>query len=121
MAATPRGPVPRLSLTVAEACEALGVSWDFWREQVAPEVRIVRRGRRKLVPVAELERWLNEHAEATLPDATGRGSPVTGNSPAPHAGSRGARASRVSPQVAPPSSAPLLPKVDEHGRSNGRG
>lgn len=59
-------PVPRLALTVLEACEALGVSHDFWAEHIADDVRIVRRGRRKLVPVRELERWLEEHAERVL-------------------------------------------------------
>jgi excisionase family DNA binding protein len=59
-------PVPRLALTIEEACAALGCSWDFWREHVAPEVRVVRRGRKKLVPVRELERWLEAHAEAVL-------------------------------------------------------
>jgi len=58
--------VPRLSLNVQEACAALGVSWDVWREHVEPQVRLVRIGARKLVPVAELERWLAEHAETTL-------------------------------------------------------
>ena len=60
------GAVPRLSLNVEEACAALGVSWDVWREHIEPDVRLVRVGRRKLVPVAELERWLAEHAETTL-------------------------------------------------------
>jgi len=59
-------PVPRLALSIEEACEALGVSWDFWREHVAADVRIVRCGRRKLVPVTELERWLERRAEAVL-------------------------------------------------------
>ena len=59
-------PVPRLALTIEEACAALGCSWDFWREHVAPELRVVRRGRKKLVPVRELERWLEVHAEAVL-------------------------------------------------------
>ncbi len=45
-------PVPRLALTVEEAAAALGVGEDFFREHVASEVRIVRRGRRKLVAVA---------------------------------------------------------------------
>lgn len=58
--------VPRLALTVGEACEALGVSWDFWREHIEPDVRVVRRGRRKLIAVAELERWLGESAERVL-------------------------------------------------------
>jgi hypothetical protein len=60
------GAVPRLALNVKEACAALGVSWDVWREHVEPDVRLVRIGTRKLVPVAELERWLAEHGETTL-------------------------------------------------------
>ena len=60
------GAVPRLSLNVKEACAALGVSWDVWRNHIEPQVRLVRIGRRKLVPIAELERWLAEHAETTL-------------------------------------------------------
>ena len=35
--------VPRLALCVEEACEALGVSWDFWAEHIAPEIRMVQR------------------------------------------------------------------------------
>ena len=55
----------RLALSVSEACEALGVSWDFWSEYIAPEVRVVRRGRRKLIAVTELERWLERNGEAS--------------------------------------------------------
>lgn len=58
--------VPRLALSVGEACEALGCGWDFWSAHIAPEVRIVRVGAKKLVPVAELERWLADHAEKAL-------------------------------------------------------
>lgn len=58
--------VPRLALSVEEACAALGVSWDFWQEHIAPEVRIVRRGRRKLIAVAELQRWLADNGETVL-------------------------------------------------------
>lgn len=65
MSAT-KATVPRLALSVGEACEVLGVGHDFWKEHVAAEVRIVRRGRRKLVPVRELERWLEANAETTL-------------------------------------------------------
>ena len=61
-----RRAVPRLALSVTEACEALGVSWDFWREHVEPNVRVVRRGRRKIVAVDELVRWLEHEAEAAL-------------------------------------------------------
>jgi hypothetical protein len=62
----PAAPVPRLALSVEETCAALGCSWDFWREHLAPHVRIVRLGRRKLVPVRELERVLEELAEAVF-------------------------------------------------------
>jgi len=58
---------PVLAVSIEGACRALGVSWDYWREHIEPEVRIVRRGRRKLVPVAELEKWLDEAAERALP------------------------------------------------------
>lgn len=61
--------VPRLALSVSEACDALGCSWDFFAEHVAPELRVVRRGRRKLIAVAELARWLDENAESALPHA----------------------------------------------------
>ena len=52
----------RLSLRLAEAAAALGVSHDFFQKNVAPEVRIVRRGRVRLVPISELQRWLDRNA-----------------------------------------------------------
>ena len=58
--------MPRLSLNIEQACAALGVSWDVWKAHVEPDIRLVRIGTRKLVPVRELERWLAEHAETTL-------------------------------------------------------
>lgn len=39
----------RLALSISEAAAALGVSPDYFREHVQPELRIVRRGRRRLV------------------------------------------------------------------------
>jgi excisionase family DNA binding protein len=59
--------VPRLALSVSEACEALGVSWDTWRQHIEPDVRLVRVGRRKLIPTTELQAWLDRHAERVLP------------------------------------------------------
>lgn len=55
--------VPRLALSKREAAEGLGVSVDFFDEQIAHELRMVRRGRRRMVPVRELERWLDTHAD----------------------------------------------------------
>ena len=56
----------RLALSPDEAAAAVGVSRDFFDSHVAPELRIVRRGRRRLVPVREIERWLEESAALTL-------------------------------------------------------
>ena len=55
---------PTLALSVEQACEALGVSWDTWRAHIEPDVRLVRLGRRKLIPVSELQAWLDRHAES---------------------------------------------------------
>lgn len=56
----------RLALSRAEAAQALGVSIDYLDDHVVAELRVVRVGRRKLIPVTELERWLDEHAERVL-------------------------------------------------------
>jgi hypothetical protein len=53
---------PRLALTFAESAAILGVSDEFFAQYVAHEVRFVRRGRKKLVAIRELERWLEESA-----------------------------------------------------------
>lgn len=58
--------LPRLALTKAEAAMSLGVSVDFFDEHVLPELRIVRRGRRRLIPLVELQRWLDISAQRTL-------------------------------------------------------
>ncbi len=58
--------VLRLTLTPQEASEALGVSRDFFDNHVKPELRVVRRGRLVLVPVRELERWVEENSAAVL-------------------------------------------------------
>ena len=56
---------PRLAFSRLEAAASLGVSLDFFDEHISHELRIVRRGRRKLIPVREIERWLA--AEAARP------------------------------------------------------
>jgi hypothetical protein len=55
-------PVPRLALSREEAAASLGMSLDSFERHVQPTVRMVRLGRMRLVPVAELERWCVEHA-----------------------------------------------------------
>ena len=58
--------VPRLALTPREAAASIGCSEEFFREHVDHELRWVRRGRKRFVPVAELERWAERSAEQTL-------------------------------------------------------
>lgn len=57
----------RLALSKAEAAEALGISVDVLEAHLLAELRVVRVGRRVLIPIAELERWLTEHSERLLP------------------------------------------------------
>jgi excisionase family DNA binding protein len=62
---------PRLAVSPDEGAAILGVSRDYFDEHVIGELRIVRRGRRILVPLAELERWLDR--SATRVSVGGRG------------------------------------------------
>ena len=69
---SPSQPAPprrvlRLAVTKVEAAEALGVSVDFLEDHVMRELRIVRRGRRLLIPLDELARWLDANSQRTLP------------------------------------------------------
>ena len=50
-------PVPRVAVGIDEAAAALGLSPDSFRRHVLPDLRVVRVGARRLVRVAELERW----------------------------------------------------------------
>ena len=61
-AAAPAKLGPRLALSPDEAAGVLGVSRDYLDEHVIGELRIVRRGRRILIALAELERWLDRSA-----------------------------------------------------------
>lgn len=58
--------VPRVTLTPEEAAKALGMSRASFDRHVAPELKLVRRGSMVLVPVKELDRWVDRTAEPTL-------------------------------------------------------
>ena len=60
-------PIPRLALTREEAAASLGIGLDSFERYVQPHVRMIRWGRLRLVPVAELERFALDAAEPTLP------------------------------------------------------
>lgn len=59
----------RLALSPDEAATAIGCSRTFFDEHVGPGLRMVRVGRRKFVPVGELQRWLDDNACRALDGA----------------------------------------------------
>ena len=61
--------VPRIALTRAEAATALGMSVDSFERYVQPHIRLIRRGRMRLVSVRELERWLETNADRVFEEA----------------------------------------------------
>jgi hypothetical protein len=63
----PVTPVPRVALRREEAAAALSMSLDSFERWVQPELRLIRRGKLRLVPVSELQRWADDAAERTVP------------------------------------------------------
>ena len=63
MATTKPRPVPRTALTRQEAAASLGVSFATFERYVQPDLRLTKVGKRKLVPLPELERWLESNAQ----------------------------------------------------------
>jgi excisionase family DNA binding protein len=58
-------PAPaRVALSVDEAAAALGVSRDHFDRHVLGGLRVIYSGRRRLIPVRELERWADREAVA---------------------------------------------------------
>jgi hypothetical protein len=59
--------VTRLALSPDEAAIALGVSRSFFFAEILPSLAVARVGRRRLVPIREIERWLDQTAHRSLP------------------------------------------------------
>jgi hypothetical protein len=55
--------VERLAYSKAEVAASLGVSVDYIEDHLWHELPKIRRGAKSLVPVSELERWLERNAE----------------------------------------------------------
>jgi hypothetical protein len=55
-------PVPRIALTREEAALALGISLRHFERHVQPYIRVVRSGSVRVVPVTELEHWVERAA-----------------------------------------------------------
>ena len=58
----PLAPIPRYTLTRREAAASLGISINHFERKVQPELKVVISGQLILIPVAELERWVERHA-----------------------------------------------------------
>lgn len=64
--------IPRLALSKAEAAKALGCSLRFFEMQILPELRVVRKGRRRFIAITEIERWLTTSAGASIRERLGQ-------------------------------------------------
>ena len=51
--------IPRKALRVDEAAAVIGVSRDWFLDHVLPEIGAIRRGRMTLVPLSEIDHWLD--------------------------------------------------------------
>jgi hypothetical protein len=60
--ARPNQPLPRYTLTRREAAAALSISLNHFERHVQPELKVVPSGQLVLIPVSELERWVQRHA-----------------------------------------------------------
>jgi hypothetical protein len=59
-------PIPRGALTQDEAAVYLGIGRKLFRSDVLPELAVVRLGSRTLIPIRELNRFLDRHAARVL-------------------------------------------------------
>ena len=71
MSAPSTATFPRFALNRTEAAESLGMSLDSFERYVQDHVRMVRCGRVRLVPVAELKRWVDANAEGPMAEELG--------------------------------------------------
>jgi hypothetical protein len=58
--------VPALALRPDQAAQALGVSRSFFFSEILPELRVVRCGRLRIVPVRSLEDWLERNSARAM-------------------------------------------------------
>jgi hypothetical protein len=59
-------PIPAIALPKPAAAASLGMSVDSFERYVQSDLRCIRRGSMRLLPVTELERWADENAERLL-------------------------------------------------------
>ena len=59
---TARSRFPRYTLTPREAAASLGISINHFERRVQPELKVVISGQLILIPMVELERWVQCNA-----------------------------------------------------------
>jgi hypothetical protein len=64
-------PIPRYALTPAEAAASIGVGPDFFDANVRPHLRLIREGRKVLVPTDEIQRWVAENTARSVAEEIG--------------------------------------------------
>ena len=57
--------IARVTLTIDEAASALGISRDHLERHVLGDLRVIYSGRRRLIPITELHRWVERQAVAS--------------------------------------------------------
>jgi excisionase family DNA binding protein len=62
----------RLAYTRVEAARSLGMGLTTFEERVQPDLRVIRVGRKVLVPARELEHWIAANVEAPMASLTER-------------------------------------------------
>ena len=55
-----------IAVTRREAARRLGLSLSSFERHCQPQIKLIRLGRMRLVPVRELERWVQANAAFTL-------------------------------------------------------
>ena len=58
----PLAAVPRYTLTRREAAASLGMSINHFERRVQPDLKVVLCGQLVLIPLTELERWVQRNA-----------------------------------------------------------
>jgi hypothetical protein len=64
MSAELKPATPALALGVMDSAKALGVGYDLFHKDIEPTLRCVRIRGKKVIPVSELQRWLDANAES---------------------------------------------------------
>ena len=67
----PLAAVPRYTLTRREAAASLGMSINHFERRVQPDLKVVLCGQLVLIPLTELERWVQHNARHLVELTTG--------------------------------------------------